>query len=249
MPSWPYPAAPQPGQWRWPAWPPRSPCCRAARWDWRHWCRSGSPLPSTPCPPPAVLAPLVPPQWAPTGGPTDDRARRRLVVPLAAACLLPLVCFAAVNQAKFDTTFSVPFERQLLLTEIDANRRAALEANDGKLINVALMPTALLHYTRPDLLGVRSRWPFLHFSSRRPVLIGDVVFDTIDVTSGLPTTMPAFVVLAAGGALATFRRRRPDRTSRWARTPASRSVSSASAGSRTRWAGWARRGASCCTSS
>ena len=72
------------------------------------------------------------------------------------------------------------------------------------------LPTNLMSYLRPDLIGIDTTFPFLHM--RRPVsTIGSPVYDLMDLTSGLPTTMPFLVVLSVVGAWAVApRHKRPN---------------------------------------
>ena len=80
----------------------------------------------------------------------DDRPRRGRAVLL----------YAAVNTARFETPFSVPFDAQVL-NAFSAPRRAALEDNDGTLFGLKFIPTAALQYLRPDTVAPRALFPGL----------------------------------------------------------------------------------------
>ena len=92
-------------------------------------------------------------------------ARRCLVVALAVATLVPLASSAAVNQAKFDRPFGLPMDKQVA-TRLDANRRAALAANDGTIFGPQFVPTTLLAAARPDAVGSLRAFPFVGLPAR-----------------------------------------------------------------------------------
>lgn len=142
-------------------------------------------------------------------GPSPGRWWVRAVA-VGAVALLPLVGYAALNTLKFRSKFGLPLDRQRW-TEVSPSRRAALAANDWRLFGVKFAPTTVLHYLRPDALSVMALYPFVDFPRRPPPVIGDVVFDTLDVAASLPTTMPLWFPLGAVGGVAIFlpaRRRR-----------------------------------------
>ena len=132
---------------------------------------------------------------------------RRLPM-LGLAVVAPLLTYAAVNVARFDSAFSVPFEDQVL-SGFDANRQAALEATDGSLFGAEYAPSALATYLRPDGVTVQRLFPWITFREERPT-IGDPVFDTVDRSASLPVVAPTLLVQAAVGATALVRRRRRD---------------------------------------
>lgn len=145
----------------------------------------------------------------PTAGPSPARLWVRAVAVVAVAAL-PLAGYAALNTLKFRSKFGLPLDRQRW-TEVSPSRRAALAANDWRLFGLKFAPTTVLHYLRPDALSVIGLYPFVDFPRRAPPVIGDVVFDTLDVAASLPTTMPLWFPLAAVGGVAIFlpaRRRR-----------------------------------------
>lgn len=122
---------------------------------------------------------------------------------LATAVAVPVMSYAAVNWLKFRTLFSVPFDRQGF-TLLSAQRRAMLDANGGTLFNWKFIPTNLVSYARPDTVRVDGVFPLVHIrpSSLR---IGDPVYDLVDLTAGLPATMPLLVALAAIGVVVVIR--------------------------------------------
>jgi hypothetical protein len=115
--------------------------------------------------------------------------------------VLPLVAYAAVNQAKFGSPFKLPTDAQVLVS-FDADRQAALEANDGSLFGLHFAPSVLWQAVRPDAVGTRRVFPFLGFPSERPTAFGDVVFAELDWSSSVPASEPLLVLLGLVGVVA-----------------------------------------------
>ena len=124
-----------------------------------------------------------------------------------AAAAVPVLLYASVNVARFDSAFSVPFDKQVL-NDFSAERRAALAANDGTLFGVEFLPTAALHYLRPDTVTPRALAPWFSWDGRADV-IGDVTFDTVDRSASIPVTAPAFAAVFPVGVVVLVRRRLP----------------------------------------
>ena len=116
--------------------------------------------------------------------------------------------YAAVNFARFDSLFSVPFEEQVF-SGLDASRQATLESNGGTLFGLEFAPTAIATYVRPDGASLQRLFPWITFREERTV-IGTPVFDTVDRSASLPVVAPGFVALAAIGVVARIRRRSRD---------------------------------------
>jgi hypothetical protein len=147
----------------------------------------------------------------------DPPARRRAGAPwlLAAAAALPMVAYCAVNYAKFNRLFSIPFDAQRF-SEIDPARQEFLRVNGGTMFGLQFAPTTALQYLRPDAIRFTGHFPFLDFARFPGPVIGDVTFDLIDRSSSVPTAMPLLTVLAAIGLVTLFRPsawRAPDRRS------------------------------------
>ncbi len=136
---------------------------------------------------------------------SGDRARTlRPVLTLAAAAALPVALYAAVNLAKFDTPFGVPWRAQAL-SQVNAPRQAFLRESGGSLFGAKYAPTALLQYVRPDALSVDRSFPWIDFPGPA-VRLFDVPFDVVDWSSSLPATMPWLVALAVLGSIVLVRR-------------------------------------------
>jgi hypothetical protein len=137
------------------------------------------------------------------------RARevRRAVgsVLLGLTLLLPLGTYAAVNEARFGTAFSLPYDRHRVSMVVE-HRREVLAANGGTIQGPQFLPTTALQYLRPDAIGFDGSFPWIDFPRRAPV-VGDVLMDQIDVASSVPSSMPALALLALLGLVVQVRRK------------------------------------------
>jgi len=129
----------------------------------------------------------------------DSAVRLRLAIGVA----VPVIAYAAINYARFGTLFSIPLDRQQF-TQVNAVRQAALAANGGSLFGLKFVPTTLLAVLRPDAFRFDALIPWINFPPPATV-IGGVTFDTLDVSSSLPASMPALVLLAIVGLAALVR--------------------------------------------
>ncbi len=136
----------------------------------------------------------------------EPEARLAQALVLIACVLVPVVSYAAINEVKFGTLFSLPLEHQVE-TVISAHRKATLAANGGSLFGLKFVPTALLAYLRPDALQVTRLFPFLMFPPSASV-IGHVLYDDRDWASSIPATMPLLGLWAVVGLWSSFRPRR-----------------------------------------
>ena len=135
--------------------------------------------------------------------PERDRAPRPGLW-LTGAIAAPLTAYAVINYIKFHKLFSVPFDQQQFTLQ-DPQRQAMLAANGGSLFNWKFLPTNLVQYWRPDMLSISTRWPFISFPQRSVWLIGDPFYDLLDLTAGIPATMPLLVGLGLVGTVAIVR--------------------------------------------
>jgi hypothetical protein len=127
--------------------------------------------------------------------------------------VMPVVAYSVVNWIKFRRLFGVPFDQQGF-TLLNERRREMLAANGGTLFNVDFVPTNIFTYLRPDLIGFGQAFPYI-YPVRPSTTIGSPFFDLIDLTAGVPTTMPLLLVLGAVGATATLRRTNPRVRALW----------------------------------
>jgi hypothetical protein len=123
---------------------------------------------------------------------------------LVAATLVPAALYAAVNEIKFHTLYSLPLNHQIYSGQ-SPSRQAALAANGGSLFGLKFIPTTVLQYLRPDALRFHRLFPFIGFPPPAKVLF-HVRFDTLDFASSATATMPFFVITALVGLYALGRR-------------------------------------------
>lgn len=135
---------------------------------------------------------------------STNGANRRDAVRCVLACLPPLMAYASVNFIRFGTFFSVPFANQAF-TRLDPARQQMLEAAGGSLFNLRYIPSNLVQYLRPDMLGLSQRWPWIGFSTRRPWTSTSPPYDLVDLTAGIPAVMPVLVILTAFACTAAVR--------------------------------------------
>jgi len=117
---------------------------------------------------------------------------------------VPVAMYAAVNLARFDSPFGVPFGEQVL-SGVDPARQATLASTGGTLFGPEFAPTAVVTYLRPDGLAVQRLFPWITFRESTPV-IGDATFDTLDRSASLPSVAPALVLLGVVGLAVSLRR-------------------------------------------
>jgi hypothetical protein len=123
---------------------------------------------------------------------------------LAVAVLVPVLIYAAVNQARFGDPFSVPFRDQVL-SSFDLDRQATLDSTGGSLFGAEFAPTALLTYARPDGVDLQRLFPWITFREDADV-IGDATFDTVDRSASVPVVAPSLALLALLGLGALLRK-------------------------------------------
>ncbi|MGC9960380.1 MAG: hypothetical protein ABSE47_00590 [Acidimicrobiales bacterium] len=136
----------------------------------------------------------------------EPEARTWTTIVLVTCVLVPVLIYVAINEVKFGTSFSVPFDNQVE-TAISAHRRATLAANGGSLFGLKFVPTALLAYLRPDALHVTRLFPWLMFPPSANV-VGHVRYDDLDWASSIPATMPLLALWAVIGCAGIFWPRR-----------------------------------------
>jgi hypothetical protein len=131
-----------------------------------------------------------------------DRKHRQVAAGFIAGCgaLLAVSTYAAVNYAKFRHPFAVPFADQQF-SRVDPARQTLLRTY-GSLFNYRFVPTNLLHYWRPDMLGFSPLWPFITLPEREIHVFGNLTYDLLDRTAGIPTTMPFLTLLGIVGLFA-----------------------------------------------
>lgn len=122
--------------------------------------------------------------------------------PTLAAGALPVALFAYVNQVRFGTWFSFPFDKQDQLANIP-ERVEVLEANGIGLVSWHGIPTNTVHYLRPDGAQLEGLFPWVTFA-RPPVLIGNVARDPEGLVTSFTVSTTALMALAVIGMATIF---------------------------------------------
>jgi hypothetical protein len=138
-------------------------------------------------------------------GSREGQSRGRLVVGLTLAAVVALGSAVALNEAKFNSAFSLPLSKQVD-TQVDPNQRAYVMANHGQLLGPQFVPTDLLAAVRPDALGGVRAFPFIGLPDAPPTVIGDVRFNALLPTLSAFTSMPLLCLLLLAGLPALVRR-------------------------------------------
>lgn len=137
----------------------------------------------------------------------EEAERRRCVIPMLMAGLIPLAVASTISYLKFDTfMIGVPFADQVWTT-INAHRRAFLAATGGKGYSLHFLPTTLWAYFQPAGLRVQSTFPFLTLPIEPPHVFGGHVVDIIYPTASVPSTMPLLFLSSCWAVVVTIRRR------------------------------------------
>lgn len=152
-----------------------------------------------------VLALLALAALAAAGLAARRDGRLRTAAALVAAALVALGSSAVVNVAKFGEPYGIPLDKQVF-SGIDANRKAALEDNDGSLFGARYVPTTILQVVRPDAVGTTRSFPYLGLPRDQPAVVGRPRFDTLERSLSAPTSMPLLSVLALVGLVAAAAR-------------------------------------------
>jgi hypothetical protein len=135
-----------------------------------------------------------------------QRSWSRLAVLAGTGVVIPGIVYGGINEARFGTLWSLPLNRQVF-TFIDPQRQRTLAANGGSLFGLKFAPTTVFQYLRPDAVRLSRGYPFVDFPLHRAHVFGQVVFDTIDRSSSLTTSMAGLVALAIVGVVVLVRRR------------------------------------------
>ena len=119
-----------------------------------------------------------------------------------AACIafaiLPVVAYSAVNYSRFDSPVGIPWTKQAFVGISEQNRRVLAE-NSNTYFGTQFAPTTALQYLRPDALSVSSLFPWVTFPPAPARVIGGVEFIERTVTTSVPASMPALLLLAVIG--------------------------------------------------
>ncbi len=159
-------------------------------------------------------------EWIDSFRPRGRPSGRR-VLAIFVACAVPVLLYATLNYAKFETLFSVPWDRQEQ-TRLSTSRQEFLAESNNTFIGLRFVPTTLVEYLRPDALTLDRAFPFVGYPDDflgRSRGYFDVRFDKIDATSSVPVSFPLLCVLGIAGLtrVVVARRRHPNLA--WLRAP------------------------------
>jgi hypothetical protein len=132
---------------------------------------------------------------------------RAPIAVLVLSVVVATASYAAVNQARFGTSFSIPIDRQVLVG-FDEQFQEALADNSGSLFGLRYTPTQVWQLVRPDALSFGTTFPFVTFPADPPSALGGAVFAERDWSSSLPLSEPLLVLGALAGLAATVLPRR-----------------------------------------
>lgn len=133
---------------------------------------------------------------------------------IAAAVVLATVPAVAIHYAKFGQVFGVPIDKQVISQDLvdRGEDRAEVLASNPNFQGLEYVSTTAWQYFRPDAVDFRRDLPWIDFPRTGPTLVDeDVVFDTLDWSSSIPSTAPALTVLslvALAWAVGSLRARR-----------------------------------------
>jgi hypothetical protein len=152
----------------------------------------------------------------------DPGARARRLAPtvaaLATAGVLAMVPSVVVHYAKFGQIYNLPMDRHIQSLEAEHfENRAEVLAAHSNMQGPEYITSTSYQYLRPDALRFRADFPWIDFPAGGPVpLDRTIIFDELDWSSSITSTMPVPTVLAlvaaASGTLHLIRRHRARRS-------------------------------------
>jgi hypothetical protein len=137
--------------------------------------------------------------------------RRRLWWGVLLAGLVPLALSIAYNLHKFDHVYMFPLQDQIW-TQVNAHRRAALEANGGAITGLQFFPTAFHAYLWPTGIRFVDYFPWITLPARPPEALAGAFVDQAYRTGSATAFMPLFMLLQIISAVVVFSPWAPPRT-------------------------------------
>ena len=138
--------------------------------------------------------------WLGVGETAPARPGRWIAACLVAA-VLPVLAYTSVNYSRFGSPAGIPWTKQAFVG-LSAQNRRVLAANSNTYFGLQFAPTTALQYLRPDALAPAPLFPFVSFPSTRARVVGDVELIERTVSTSVPASMPALVLLTAVGLVA-----------------------------------------------
>ncbi len=137
--------------------------------------------------------------------------RRRLWWGILLAGLIPLALSIAYNLHKFDHVYMFPLQDQVW-TQVNAHRRAALEANGGAITGLQFFPTAFHAYLWPTGIRFVDYFPWITLPARPPEALNGAFVDQAYRTGSATAFMPLFMLFQIISTIVVFLPWAPPRT-------------------------------------
>jgi hypothetical protein len=135
-----------------------------------------------------------------------DPARRRLWWRVVLAGAVPLAVSITINMLKFDSIYLFPLQDQIW-TQVNEQRRIALERNGGSLTGPQFFTTSFMAYLRPDGIRFVDYFPWITLPAHAAQAYNGAYPDQTYRTGSAPSFMPMFAVMLVVSAVAVLRPR------------------------------------------
>ncbi len=135
-----------------------------------------------------------------------DPERRRLWWRVMLAGAIPLAVSIAINMAKFDAIYIFPLQDQVW-TQVNEQRRIALERNGGSLTGPQFFTTSFMAYLRLDGVRFVDYFPWITLPAHAAKAYNGAYPDQVYRTGSAPSFMPLFAVMLLVSMVASLRRR------------------------------------------
>jgi len=135
--------------------------------------------------------------WLGADGPAPRR-RSRWIAGWIASVAIPIVVYASINFARFNSAFSIPWNHYVEYG-YNAQFRIALNQNNGSFFGTKFLPTTVLQYLRPDAISLSPLFPWLTFPAHRATIVGHVALIARTMSTSISASMPALSLLCILG--------------------------------------------------
>lgn len=117
---------------------------------------------------------------------------------------VPLAVSIALNLYKFDALFMFPLQDQVW-TQVNEQRRLALEANGGSLTGLQFFTTSFMAYLRPDGIRFVDYYPWITLPAQPAPAFNGAFVDQTYRTGSITAFMPLLLTLLLVATIACFR--------------------------------------------
>lgn len=136
----------------------------------------------------------------------SDLGRRKHWWKFVLVAAVPLGASIALNLYKFDSVFMFPLQDQVW-TQVNEQRRLALEANGGSLTGPQFFTTSFMAYLRPDGIRFVDYFPWITLPAEPAPPMHGAFVDQTYRTGSATSFMPLLMVLLLSATVACFRPR------------------------------------------